>query len=263
MGVLSALASVFFTIMTVLKKNKKSNYTVVDNGIFQNKDLSLKAKGLLCLMLSLPDNWDYTLAGLAQLSSDGVDATRNALNELEQHGYFKRVTKRDNGKFDDVEYIISETPMFDESTLEKPMLENPILDNPPQLNTDIIKTKKNKRNIYKALMDDYNSICTRLDRCISMTDNRKRHIRARLAEHDYDQIVLAFHKCNESDFFCGINDRGWKGDFNWIIESEEHLAKILEGKYDNRIKFSKAESELLKAYEAIGGDYDNRPFGSG
>ena len=83
MGVLSALASVFFTIMTVLKKNKKSNYTVVDNGIFQNKDLSLKAKGLLCLMLSLPDNWDYTLAGLAQLSSDGVDATRNALNELE------------------------------------------------------------------------------------------------------------------------------------------------------------------------------------
>lgn len=224
--------------MAVLKVKKSGDYTVIDNNIFKNRDLSLKAKGLLCLMLSLPDNWDYTLAGLATLSADGVDGTRSALNELEEHSYFGRVQQRDGGKFADIEYIISETPI-----LENPITVNPILENPPQLNTN--KSSTNESNIYKQLQDAYNNICTRLRPKVRITAACKKHIKQRLSERSYEDIVLAFRKAQDSDFFCGGGSRGWQGNFDWIMKSEDHLNDLLEGKYDN------AENELQRAFEEL------------
>lgn len=128
--------------MAVLRKRKKGNYTVIDNGIFKNREMSLKAKGLLCLMLSLPDDWEYSLEGLATLSHDGKDSVRSALSELEKLNHFKRVQLNENGKFTGVEYIISEEPMS-----EKPMSENPISVNPTQLNTNNNKVLKESKTI--------------------------------------------------------------------------------------------------------------------
>ena len=94
--------------MAVLRKEKKSDFTVIDNAIFRNKDLSLKAKGMLCLLLSLPDNWKFSVEGLAGCSTDGKSAVTSALNELEDAGYFHREQGRNKGNFGDAIYVISE-----------------------------------------------------------------------------------------------------------------------------------------------------------
>ena len=69
---------------------KESNFTVLDNGIFKDKELSLKARGLLTTMLSLPDDWNYTIEGLTKILKEGKDSIRGALTELEESGYLVR-----------------------------------------------------------------------------------------------------------------------------------------------------------------------------
>lgn len=128
--------------MPVLRKHKKANYTVIDNHVFRNAGLSLKAKGLLCQMLSLPDNWEYSLEGLVTLASDGISSVRSALKELENQMYFKRHRLYKNGKLSGVEYIISETPMCENLILENLKEENLILGNQAQLNTNNNKINK-------------------------------------------------------------------------------------------------------------------------
>lgn len=231
--------------MAVLRKNKVSNYTVIDNNVFRDKEMSLKAKGLLCLMLSLPDEWDYTLAGLTALSSDGIDGTRSALNELECKGYFRRNIIKDAGRFSDVEYVISEVPMTD-----KPILEIPILEKPPQLNTNEIKEEKNK--IYKDIVDAWNSICVSRPRVLKVGSDRRKKMKLRLAEHDYDTILLAFRKVEESDF---LNSSAWCS-FDWVFKNEQNIQKVLEGNYDNGTKMTKTEREMMDAYRRIEGSYE-------
>ena len=97
--------------MSVFRINKTNNYTVMSNHHFKEKKMSLKAKGLLSLMLSLPDDWDYSISGLATLSKDGKDSIMSALSELEKFGYLtrKRLTN-EKGQFAGVEYNIFEIP---------------------------------------------------------------------------------------------------------------------------------------------------------
>ena len=143
--------------MAVFRVNKTKDYTVMSNQHLRNKDLSLKAKGLMSVILSLPDDWDYTLKGLSEICKEGVDSIRAAIVELEKAGYIVRERVRnDKGQLIGVEYVIhekanespvSETPISEEPKEEKPMLENPILDNPmlenpTQLNTNILNTKE-------------------------------------------------------------------------------------------------------------------------
>ena len=122
--------------MAVLRKEKKGNFTVIDNAIFKDYRLSFKAKGLLCQMLSLPDGWEYSVEGLAKLTSDGVSAITSGLKELEECGYFRRERVRKNNRLAGIEYVISETPNSDFLISENLKQENLILENPPQLNTN-------------------------------------------------------------------------------------------------------------------------------
>lgn len=101
------------------------------NHHLRNKELSLKAKGLLSLMLSLPDDWDYTTKGLACICKDGVDSICAAIKELEKAGYVQRRRLRDaQGRLTDVEYTIMEKPVSPPVPSSSPKRENPILDNP-------------------------------------------------------------------------------------------------------------------------------------
>ena len=149
--------------MSVFRVEKNKGYTVMSNHHLRNHTLSLKAKGLLSQMLSLPDDWDYTLQGLAQINKESIDAIREAVRELERAGYIKRSRERDErGCLRGTVYTIyeqphaeptpeeptqekpaQEKPALDNPTLEKPMLEKPTLENPMQLNTK--STKKRKR----------------------------------------------------------------------------------------------------------------------
>ena len=97
--------------MAVFRVEKTKNYTVMSNYHLRDKLLSLKAKGLLSLMLSLPDDWDYTTKGLARICKDGVDSIRSAIHELEQHGYvIRRRVRNGKGQLGEIEYTIFEQP---------------------------------------------------------------------------------------------------------------------------------------------------------
>ena len=120
--------------MAVFRVEKNKGYTVMSNHHLRNKELSLKAKGLLSQMLSLPEDWDYTLAGLSLINREKIDAIREAVRELENAGYIQRSRERDEkGRLRGTTYVIYEQPpKLDLPTLEKPTLENPTLDNPTQ-----------------------------------------------------------------------------------------------------------------------------------
>ena len=91
--------------MAVFRVEKTKDFTIMSNHHLRNTELSLKAKGLLSLMLSLPEDWDYTTKGLAHICKDGVDSITTALKELERHGYLTRQRLRyDNGQLGDIEY---------------------------------------------------------------------------------------------------------------------------------------------------------------
>lgn len=130
--------------MSVIRINKTKDYTVMSNHHFRNKEMTLKAKGLLSMMLSLPDSWDYSIAGLVTLSADGESSVRTALQELEKFGYLKRTRTRKDGKLDDIIYDIFETPQCDFLNVENLKQENLILENQCQLNTKEINNLNNK-----------------------------------------------------------------------------------------------------------------------
>jgi len=158
--------------MAIFRVEKTRDYTVMSNHHLKNIRISLRAKGLLSIMLSLPENWDYTLKGLARISLEGVDAIRMAIKELEAEGYIVRSRVRnEKGQLTESEYVIYEKPVSNppaqeepvqeepmqvepmqvEPMQEKPMLENPIqakpilgeptLEKSMQLNINILNTK--------------------------------------------------------------------------------------------------------------------------
>ena len=117
--------------MAVFRIEKTRDYTVMANHHLRNTKLSLKAKGLLSLMLSLPEDWDYTTKGLAKICKDGVDSICSTVNELEEHGYVIRERIRNaKGQLTDIQYTILEQPKPPQPGQGKPKQENPVLDSP-------------------------------------------------------------------------------------------------------------------------------------
>lgn len=135
--------------MAILRKVKKTDYTIIDNNIFKNTKLTLKAKGMICTMLSLPDNWVFSEEGLTQLSNDSRTGIRSTLKELQDFGYLKRERARnEKGILGDAIYTIYEEPMYQKPTLVEPTLEKPMLENK---HNKILNNKelKNKKEMYK------------------------------------------------------------------------------------------------------------------
>jgi hypothetical protein len=132
--------------MAVFRVERTRDYTVMSNHHLKNRMLSLKAKGLLSIMLSLPDEWDYTLRGLAAISKEGVDAIRQAILELEEAGYIVRARSRnDKGQLSGTEYVIYEHP--------QPVSDSPVLEVPHRkipLWTARRKKDPNTRNPYQT-----------------------------------------------------------------------------------------------------------------
>ena len=133
--------------MAKFKIHKTKDYTTMSNSHFREKEMSLKAKGLLSLMLSLPEEWDYSEIGLSKLSKDGVGSTAKALDELEIFGYLRRTQcKEANGKFAGYEYDIFETPQINSPYTENPFTEKPFTENQGQINTNTSSNKLNNNN---------------------------------------------------------------------------------------------------------------------
>ena len=139
--------------MAVFRIERTRDYTVMSNHHLRNEKLSLKAKGLLSMMLSLPENWNYTTRGLAAICKEGVDAIGGALRELETAGYIVRHQLRDRqGRISDTEYVIYEQPQpkkpdtpspdTDAPDTENPYMEKPDTEKPAELNIEKSNTQK-------------------------------------------------------------------------------------------------------------------------
>lgn len=162
--------------MSTFRVNKNVNYTVMSNHHLQDKRLSLKAKGLLSYMLSLPDDWDYSLKGLTTGCRDGIDSVRSAVHELEDGGYLCRSKVRDaRGRIVDYNYEVFELPQkesaedvpvpaSDSPSSENPTSGFPTLENPIQQNTNKQNTKRQSTNLsgQTAETEDFDQMATRV-----------------------------------------------------------------------------------------------------
>jgi hypothetical protein len=136
--------------MSIVRVNKTANFTVMSNYHFKEKKMSLKAKGLLSLMLSLPDDWNYSISGLVKLSKDGKDSVMSALTELERFGYLTRVKlTNEKGQFAGIEYNVFEEPQEEfpiaakqNEGKQKAAKQN--AEKPQQLNTKELNNLNNK-----------------------------------------------------------------------------------------------------------------------
>ena len=150
--------------VAVIRVEKNRNFTTMSNYHLRDKELTLKAKGLLSQILSLPDEWDYSVRGLASICLEGKDCIVATLKELENKGYLVRKQLRDaNGRLSGIEYIIYETPSEPctenpdavKQDTKRPNAAEPYAETPPQLNTNKTKTKEIKDREKKEARHKY------------------------------------------------------------------------------------------------------------
>lgn len=138
-------------MLTIVEADKSSNFTKMSNYHLQDRELSLKAKGLMSFCLSLPPTWDFNIEGLTKLNRDGRNSIAAAVAELEAKGYIRRKRLRNaNGTLGAAEYVIVEhpesaaacTPVLEKPAEEMPDWAEPAQDNATQLNTNLSRTKR-------------------------------------------------------------------------------------------------------------------------
>ena len=138
-----------------VEKMKRSGFTIINNGVLNNTQLSWKAKGLFAYLWSQSDSWDFYEVEVLKHSTDGRASLRAGLRELEEHGYLKRYRKRDDkGILRESKWILSEQPMFDFPKLDKPTLDYPTLDNRTLTSTNQNNTNLNNTNLNEDAVVD-------------------------------------------------------------------------------------------------------------
>ena len=216
--------------MSVMRVHKTANFTVMSNYHFKEKNMSLKAKGLLSLMLSLPDNWDYSVSGLTTLSKDGKDGVMTALAELEKFGYLTRTRLvNDKGQFDGIEYNIyehpGEKPIAEKSISDKPMKVKPISEKATQLKTNQLN------NLYNKLLYELNTKDMELVELYQEYINIRENIKSPLTEQGLERLVKRAKKLSkgsemiEKEMLAASIRNNWKDIY---LPREEELKIIQE-----------------------------------
>ena len=203
--------------MAVFRIERTRDYTVMSNHHLRNANLSLKAKGLLSMMLSLPDDWNYTTRGLAKICKEGVDAIGAALRELEGAGYIVRHQRRDkSGRITDTEYVIYEQPQPDMSQpdtaspdTENPDMEKPDTEKPAELNIE-------KSNTQKSITDgsSTDSIPFRETAAARPPERKGRDAMSVTEMEEYRDLIL---ENIEYDYLCREFDT-YREDLDEIVE---------------------------------------------
>ena len=155
--------------MAIFRVEKNQNYTTMSNYHLRDKRLSLKSKGLLSLILSLPEEWDYSVRGLAAICKESPDGIASALRELEKFGYLYREQIRgSNGRLGKVEYVIYEEPPACHALSEEPCTEKPCTEKPCTEKPDTVKPDTVKPDTEKPCME----IPPQINKEISITDQK-------------------------------------------------------------------------------------------
>lgn len=181
--------------MAVMRVHKTNDYTVMSNTHLKQREMSLKAKGLLSLMLSLPDEWDYSISGLCAMCKENEAAVKSALSELKEFGYLKVIKKLPNetksGRIE-YSYDIYETPQKKQGGKKQGVENQPLvfqpLENPTQLNTNKSITKKSNTNKKERKQNSFDDIITKYSSkfeppiCDEITDLLKEWLKVRKAK---------------------------------------------------------------------------------
>ena len=247
----------------IFRVNKTSDYVVMSNRHFREKNMSLKAKGLLSEMLSLPDDWDYSIAGLAAINKESVTSIKSALAELQDFGYLiiekfypdKSSSGRIEYVYNVYEYpqnqVVDNQPIekqevekqeVEKQEVENQPLENQAVENHSQYN--INNKNINNKNINKQNIKDrveefkllFNVICVSLPEVRLLTKVRVAHIKTLLTtlEKSGCTPIEFLKKIEDSAFLTGRSGQ-WRATFDWIIQPS-NAVKIIEGNYSGKAK---------------------------
>ena len=227
--------------MSVIKVEKNKNYTVMSNYHLKEQDMSLKAKGLLSVILSLPEDWNYSIAGLVAICKENETSIKSTLEELKQFGYLKVIKKMPNetssGRIE-YEYIIYEKKQdIEKQEVENLGVEVLGVENQGQLNTNKLSTNELNTNNYKYIVDFLNSEANTNYR--HTTNKTQSLIRARMKEgftlEDFKQVIS--NKCNE-----------WKGtDFEKYLRPETLFGTKFESYLNSKTKKNNKD-DIRKAF---------------
>ena len=235
--------------MAVFRVKKDKNYTTMSQYHFKDKRLSWKAKGILSTMLSLPEKWDYSIAGLCALSSDGNGTTQTALKELESLGYLERRKIRIKGKIVDWEYIIYEKPQNSPLTdfpqlekphvekphVEKPHVEKPHVENPPQYN---IKELSIKELSIKEYSNEFAKLWAQYPRKEGKAQAEKSYIAARKAGTTFEEVEAGVKAYANQVKSMGTEQRyikhgsTWFNQKGWLDEYKTAVDEKSERSFD-------------------------------
>ena len=208
--------------MKRIRVNKSKNFTTINNEFIFNKNLSLKAKGLLCHLLALPNDWKLYVEEVEKWSTDGKSAIYSAFKELTSNGYMKREQIREKGKIVSWNYIVFEKPYTDFQEIEKLDIENrPLLNTNNKLNTNNTKTERDYP--FELNLDAWNL----------WKEFRKEQFRTTykpLGEAAAISKLLRIsnnNKENQAKIIQQSIENGWKGLFELKTEKQTKVQKIL------------------------------------
>ena len=249
--------------MPVIRVNKTKDYTVMANYHFRDNNLSLKAKGLLSMMLSLPDGWGYSVEGLVKLSSDGRESIMATLKELEKFKYLKRSQSRDmSGKLGEAIYDIYERPWSGFPTTAKPTSGKPSSEKPTLLNTNKLNTKvlnTNNKKVSKVQSKPVENFDSIIQKSTESTELRealvefvkfRKLIKKPMTNKALELIIAKLNKLGQSDrervaILNQSIERGWAGVFS--LKDEEPQGKGYQ--VDPRKIYNMPESYLKEIPE--------------
>jgi hypothetical protein len=263
--------------MAVIRVEKTKNYTVMSNYHLRDKNLSLKAKGLLSYMLSLPDEWDYSVRGLVSCLKEGRDGVQAALIELEEHGYLKRERVRTaGGKLGGTDYTVYEQPMTENPAQEKPAQEKPAQEkpaqgNPPQINTKGINTdERNKEDknieeeaeeegwqeVLKCYQNNIRPICGEIERD---------ELLSLYQDYGKEWVIASIHESVKNDvrkrsYMKAVLER-WKVDGFGVDNRKKKEAQPSKKNKPTQSDFDKVRAELERRAQDAGGNENLRASG--
>lgn len=253
--------------MSVFRIEKNKNYTVMSNYHFKDKTITLKAKGLLSQMLSLPESWDYTLEGLAYINMEKIDAIRSAVRELERAGYILRSRVRDEkGHLRGNEYVIFEipqtkpvpnepaldSPTLENPTLDKPMQGKPTLENPTQLNTEITNTNKSNNDLIKYPSINQSEPERLMDRYNNTAELVKNNI-------EYDALIMNYDKAVIDEIVTVMAEVLTVDTPYYTIERKQYPTELVRQRF-LEINNAKLDAFLLEFTQLVGKIHNTKAY---
>ena len=197
--------------MKIFRVVKDKNYTTINNTIFKDKTISCKTKGFFATIMSLPDDWDFSVNGIKEILLEGKSSVYSFIDELEANGYLtKKQVRNSDGKLSSVEYVFYETPVNKEFSpcSDLPLTAEPLTVNRPQLSTNIINNLNNKNSSlvlenqqidFDKLLVFFNTTTGKNVRVIN--EKTKKQFNARLKEgYTKADIFNAIKNCYNDDF---------------------------------------------------------------